>query len=120
MAIVVMAAARSATSRTISGIAPVCAMAAAASSAVARPAAPDLDAGDPVTLGAQYRALRSRFPQLTILGGCCGTDHRHVEQICFACAEEEREVAGKSQISVGAAQGPHMTDAVEKVAADDL
>jgi len=63
------------------------------SSAVARPAAPDLDAGDPVTLGAQYRALRSRFPQLTILGGCCGTDHRYVEQICFACAEEEREVA---------------------------
>ena len=119
MAIVVMAAARSATSRTIRGIAPVCAMAAAASSAVARPAAPDLDAGDPVTLGAQYRALRSRFPQLTILGGCCGTDHRHVEQICFACAAEEREWR-KSQISVGAAQDPHMTDAVEKVAADDL
>jgi methionine synthase I (cobalamin-dependent) len=20
-----------------------------------------------------------------VLGGCCGTDHRHVEQICFAC-----------------------------------
>ena len=48
-------------------------------------AAPDLDAGDPVELGQQYRALRRRLPRLTVLGGCCGTDHRHVEQICFAC-----------------------------------
>ena len=22
---------------------------------------------------------------LTVLGGCCGTDHRHVAQICRAC-----------------------------------
>jgi homocysteine S-methyltransferase len=56
-------------------------------------AAPDLDAGDPVALGEQYRDLRRRMPQLTILGGCCGTDHRHVEQICFACTVEERKVA---------------------------
>jgi len=48
-------------------------------------AAPDLDAGDPVALGRQYRDLRKRVPQLTILGGCCGTDHRHVEQISLAC-----------------------------------
>jgi homocysteine S-methyltransferase len=56
-------------------------------------AAPDLDAGDPVALGRQYRDLRRRMPQLTILGGCCGTDHRHVEQICFACTADERKVA---------------------------
>jgi homocysteine S-methyltransferase len=56
-------------------------------------AAPDLDAGDPVALGRQYRDLRRRLPQVTILGGCCGTDHRHVEQICFACTAEERRVA---------------------------
>jgi methionine synthase I (cobalamin-dependent) len=31
--------------------------------------------------------------QFTVLGGCCGTDHRHVEQICFACTAEERKVA---------------------------
>ncbi|MEP9353185.1 homocysteine S-methyltransferase family protein [Xanthobacter sp. KR7-65] len=48
-------------------------------------AAPDLDAGDPVELGQLYRGLRARLPQFTILGGCCGTDHRHVEQIRFAC-----------------------------------
>jgi S-methylmethionine-dependent homocysteine/selenocysteine methylase len=50
-------------------------------------AAPDLDIGDPAELGGQYRDLRRRLRHLTVLGGCCGTDHRHVEQICFACAE---------------------------------
>ncbi len=44
-----------------------------------------LDEGNPIELGAQYRAMRERMPHLTILGGCCGTDHRHVEQICSAC-----------------------------------
>ncbi len=43
--------------------------------------APDLDAGDPADLGARYAALRERLPQLNVLGGCCGTDHRHVAQI---------------------------------------
>jgi homocysteine S-methyltransferase len=57
-------------------------------------AAPDLDAGDPVELGRQYRDLRSKMRQFTVLGGCCGTDHRHVEQICFFCtAEDGRKVA---------------------------
>ncbi len=49
--------------------------------------AKDLDDGNPVELGRQYRELRRRLPQFTVLGGCCGTDHRHVEQICFACSE---------------------------------
>jgi S-methylmethionine-dependent homocysteine/selenocysteine methylase len=47
--------------------------------------AKDLDDGDPAELGRQYRQLRRSFSHLTVLGGCCGTDHRHVEQICFAC-----------------------------------
>ena len=50
-------------------------------------AAPDLDSGDPVDLGMRYRKLRVRMPHMTVLGGCCGTDHRHVEQICFACVD---------------------------------
>ncbi|HWK64418.1 MAG TPA: homocysteine S-methyltransferase family protein [Rhizobiaceae bacterium] len=49
--------------------------------------ATELDAGDPVELGSQYRALRERFPKINVLGGCCGTDERHIEQICFACTE---------------------------------
>jgi homocysteine S-methyltransferase len=48
-------------------------------------AAPDLDIGDPVELGEDYRKLRALLPHLTVLGGCCGTDHRHVEQICLSC-----------------------------------
>jgi homocysteine S-methyltransferase len=40
-----------------------------------------LDAGDPDTLGAEYARLRAMHPQLTVLGGCCGTDHRHIEAI---------------------------------------
>jgi len=47
--------------------------------------APDLDDGDPVELGGQYRALVRRHPQIGVLGGCCGTDHRHIAQICAAC-----------------------------------
>ncbi|MBX6741227.1 MAG: homocysteine S-methyltransferase family protein [Acetobacteraceae bacterium] len=47
--------------------------------------AEDLDAGDPVELSADYVALRRRFPWINVLGGCCGTDHRHVERICAAC-----------------------------------
>jgi S-methylmethionine-dependent homocysteine/selenocysteine methylase len=49
--------------------------------------APDLDAGDPLELGAQYRALRQRHPHINVLGGCCGTDRRHVEAMCGACKD---------------------------------
>ncbi|HEX5307394.1 MAG TPA: homocysteine S-methyltransferase family protein [Dyella sp.] len=48
-------------------------------------AATELDSGDPAELGEQYRALRAQLPQLSVLGGCCGTDHRHVAAICEAC-----------------------------------
>jgi S-methylmethionine-dependent homocysteine/selenocysteine methylase len=49
--------------------------------------APDLDAGDPVELGRHYGELRRRHRQFCVFGGCCGTDQRHVEQICEACLE---------------------------------
>jgi homocysteine S-methyltransferase len=45
--------------------------------------AEDLDAGDPAELARGYRELGDRLPRLTVLGGCCGTDHRHV-----ACVAE--------------------------------
>ncbi|PSO30731.1 homocysteine S-methyltransferase family protein [Bradyrhizobium sp. MOS002] len=44
-----------------------------------------LDSGDPVDLGRRYLSLRRAFPQMRILGGCCGTDHRHVAAVCEAC-----------------------------------
>jgi S-methylmethionine-dependent homocysteine/selenocysteine methylase len=47
---------------------------------------PTLDTGDPVELGREYAALKRRLPRLNVMGGCCGTDHRHLEQIATACA----------------------------------
>jgi S-methylmethionine-dependent homocysteine/selenocysteine methylase len=47
--------------------------------------APDLDDGNPVELGDQYAHLLRKHPQINVLGGCCGTDHRHIEQIAVAC-----------------------------------
>lgn len=47
--------------------------------------APDLDDGNPSELGEQYRGLLARAPQVTVVGGCCGTDHRHVTCISAAC-----------------------------------
>ena len=44
--------------------------------------AEELDDGDPADLGARYAGLRSKLPQLNVLGGCCGTDDRHVTEIC--------------------------------------
>jgi S-methylmethionine-dependent homocysteine/selenocysteine methylase len=46
--------------------------------------AAELDTGDPAELGAQHAALKRRLPQLNVMGGCCGTDHRHVEQIALS------------------------------------
>jgi S-methylmethionine-dependent homocysteine/selenocysteine methylase len=40
-----------------------------------------LDEGDPLDLAARYAALRERMPRLSVLGGCCGTDVRHVAAI---------------------------------------
>jgi len=49
-------------------------------------AATELDIGDPEELGRDYRALTEVLPRLTVVGGCCGTDHRHVDAICRALA----------------------------------
>jgi S-methylmethionine-dependent homocysteine/selenocysteine methylase len=46
--------------------------------------ATELDAGDPGDLGARYAALRGQLPRLNLLGGCCGTDERHLEAIAGA------------------------------------
>jgi len=46
----------------------------------------ELDIGDPDELGEQHAALKRRLPQLVVMGGCCGTDDRHVERIAAACS----------------------------------
>jgi S-methylmethionine-dependent homocysteine/selenocysteine methylase len=48
--------------------------------------ATDLDDGDPVEFGQLYRDLQSRLPNLSVFGGCCGTDHRHIAEVAAALA----------------------------------
>ena len=43
-----------------------------------------LDSGDRDLLARGYVGLKSRLPELKVIGGCCGTDHRHVDSICQA------------------------------------
>jgi S-methylmethionine-dependent homocysteine/selenocysteine methylase len=47
--------------------------------------AEELDTGDPQELAERYRELRAALPALRVLGGCCGTDHRHIGAISSAC-----------------------------------
>lgn len=51
-------------------------------------AATELDAGDPDELGRAYEELLARYPQISVIGGCCGTDHRHVGAMAKAIALE--------------------------------
>ncbi|MBX3356220.1 MAG: homocysteine S-methyltransferase family protein [Phycisphaeraceae bacterium] len=46
----------------------------------------ELDPGKPLELAEDYASLIERWPQITVLGGCCGTDERHVECIADRCA----------------------------------
>jgi len=46
--------------------------------------AEELDDGDPGEFGRLYSRLRDRLPQLTVFGGCCGTDHRHIGEVSTA------------------------------------
>jgi S-methylmethionine-dependent homocysteine/selenocysteine methylase len=53
-------------------------------------AATELDDGDPYELASEYAGLVARFPELTVLGGCCGTDERHIDQIARVCITSGR------------------------------
>jgi len=50
---------------------------------------PDLDSGDPVELAADYVRLRAQHPSISILGGCCGTDTRHIQAIAAAILSDD-------------------------------
>lgn len=47
-------------------------------------AATELDTGDPAELGRQHETLLRDHGHINVLGGCCGTDHRHIERIVHA------------------------------------
>jgi len=40
-----------------------------------------LDEGDLELLTSSFERIRARLPNLTIVGGCCGTDARHVASL---------------------------------------
>ncbi len=46
----------------------------------------ELDRGNPDELGELYRQLIRKLPRLNVLGGCCGTDHKHIDKIAEMCA----------------------------------
>ncbi len=46
--------------------------------------AEELDEGDPQDLARLYAELRGSLPKLCVVGGCCGTDQRHVREIAAA------------------------------------
>jgi len=56
--------------------------------------APELDAGVPSELGQEYAGLRKRqLKHLNVMGGCCGTDHRHIDHIASASLPLFREAS---------------------------
>jgi homocysteine S-methyltransferase len=44
-----------------------------------------LDAGDADDLAARMAAMQAAY-DLTVLGGCCGTDYTHIRAIADACS----------------------------------
>ena len=47
--------------------------------------AEELDDGSPSEFGRDHAVLSRMLPNLRVLGGCCGTDHRHVEAVADCC-----------------------------------
>lgn len=43
-----------------------------------------LDDGDPLELGESYQKMMGSLRKLSLIGGCCGTDHRHIAAMCRA------------------------------------
>ncbi len=56
--------------------------------------ATNLDDGDPEQLGSENAELWRRFPRINVLGGCCGTDHRHIAAIAAAVLQGGKASSG--------------------------
>jgi homocysteine S-methyltransferase len=46
---------------------------------------PALDIGDIPDLAQRYAQVLPLLPNIRVIGGCCGTDHRHMGAICATC-----------------------------------
>src|SRR5690349_2924361 len=70
--------------------------------------APELDDGDRVELGIEYREIWARHSQISGLGGCCGTDHRHIE----ICAASLGAASNEEWISLSPSQPAYLSTAL--------
>jgi S-methylmethionine-dependent homocysteine/selenocysteine methylase len=48
-------------------------------------ASPEIDIGDIAEFANDHAELLPSLPNLQLIGGCCGTDHRHIDAICARC-----------------------------------
>ena len=48
-------------------------------------ASPEIDIGDIAELADDHAELLPSLPNLQLIGGCCGTEHRHIAAICARC-----------------------------------
>ena len=53
----------------------------------------ELDDGNPKELGQEIASLCKLHPEFTVLGGCCGTDVRHIESIADSMKRAQRQQA---------------------------
>lgn len=53
----------------------------------------ELDIGNPQELGLQHTEILGEHPHINILGGCCGTDHRHIAEIAKSAQEKFKTAA---------------------------
>jgi len=60
----------------------------------------ELDAGNPVELGALHSPLLHTLKRVTVVGGCCGTDHRHVDEIAKAAVAARRPSAPAYRVNI--------------------
>lgn len=52
-----------------------------------------LDIGNPAAFGAETAALHRRLGHINVLGGCCGTDHRHIGHVADAVRQTVSQAA---------------------------
>ncbi|MEX3015308.1 homocysteine S-methyltransferase family protein [Gymnodinialimonas hymeniacidonis] len=55
--------------------------------------AAELDDGDPQEFGELHAEMLSHVPRMKVLGGCCGTDHRHIAAVGHTCLGGHHHVA---------------------------
>lgn len=63
--------------------------------------ATELDIGDPDDLGQRYLELQAVLPNLSVIGGCCGTDHRHVEKMGLAVFQASSQLTQTQASDLG-------------------